>query len=331
MKGQAFAVARANIALAKYWGKSDDRLNLPAVPSLSITLEPMRTETAIELDEALSEDLFELDGRPALAEERQRVTELLDRVRAEAQVHARARVRSQNHFPTASGLASSASGFAALAAAARHAYGLRRDDAAASALARRASASAARSIFGGYVELAAGAPGDDALAARPLHDASHWDLRVVVAVITEGRKDVGSRAGMGHSRQTSPYWRGWLECAPQLFGTIRAAIAERDFERLGPAVEQSFTTMHALAFTSSPSTMYFQPASIAALGTLRALRKDGVGAWPTMDAGPHVKAICRAADAPAVAAALEKTPGVLRTLLAAPGPGVEVGDLPAGR
>lgn len=322
--GRAKAVARANIALAKYWGKSDDRLNLPAVPSLSITLEPMRTETTIELDPHLGSDTFELDGTPALAGEVARVTAMLDRVRAETGEKARARVASRNFFPTASGLASSASGFAALAGAARAAYGLPRDDAKASAMARQASASAARSIYGGFVELPAGVPGDSELAARPLFDASHWDLRVIVAVITEGRKNVGSREGMGHSRETSPYWSAWVESAPRMCATIREAIAARDFDRLGPAVEQSFTTMHALAFTSSPATLYFQPASIAALQTVAALRAQGVPVWPTMDAGPHVKAVCVAEDAARVERALADTPGVLRTLPARPGAGLEL-------
>jgi diphosphomevalonate decarboxylase len=323
--GRATAVARANIALAKYWGKVDDRLNLPAVPSLSITLEPMRTETVVELDPALDADVLELDGKPALPGEAARATALLEQVRAESGERVRARIRSRNHFPTASGLASSASGFAALAAAARAAYGLPRDDARSSATARRASASAARSIYGGFVELPAGRPGDDTLAARPLWDASHWDLRVIVAVVTEDRKEVGSREGMGRSRQTSPYWAAWLAAAPRLTRTIREAIAARDMAKLGPAIEQSFTAMHALALTSSPSTLYLQPASIAALRTLRALRAEGVAVWPTMDAGPHVKAVCHGDDAARVEKALAATPGVLRTLHARPGPGVEIG------
>ncbi len=322
--GRAEACARANIALAKYWGKSDDKLNLPAVPSLSITLEPMRTETSVELDESLPNDTFELDSAPAREGETRRVTELLERVRTESGLSTKARVKSRNHFPTASGLASSASGFAALAAAARAAYGLARDDAKASAMARRASASAARSMYGGFVALERGEPGDDALSATPLWGADHWDLRVVVAVITEGRKNVGSSEGMGHSRETSPYWNAWVESAPKMYREIREAIARRDFEKLGPVVEQSFTTMHALAFTSAPSTLYFQPASVAALQTVRALRDQGVPVWPTMDAGPHVKAVCPAEAAKKVESALAKTPGVLRTLLASPGPGIEV-------
>jgi diphosphomevalonate decarboxylase len=143
----AKARARANIALAKYWGKSDVELNLPAVPSISVTLDPLITETTVELREGLAADELVLNGTAALGGELKRATELLDRVRALAGTKLRAHVESKNHFPTASGLASSASGFAALAAAARKAVGLPFDAEATSALARQSSASAARSVF----------------------------------------------------------------------------------------------------------------------------------------------------------------------------------------
>jgi diphosphomevalonate decarboxylase len=320
----ARARARANIALAKYWGKSDDALNLPAVPSVSITLEPLVTETTVVFDDTLDADAFVLDGAAAEPGEVARVVALLDEVRALAGLAARARVESVNHFPTAAGLASSASGFAALAAAASRAAGLDEPLGVLSARARRASASAARSIFGGYVELPAGARGDDALAAAPIAGPEHWDLRVVVAVTAVGRKAVGSRRGMSESRETSVYWEAWVEQAGALTAGIKRAIVERDIERLVPRVEQSFFAMHAVAMTASPSILYWQPASVAALNTVRQLRAEGVAVCPTMDAGPHVKAICRAADVPRVQQALEATDGVLRTLVAAPGPGIEV-------
>ncbi len=323
--GKATVISRANIALAKYWGKNDEALNLPAVPSVSMTLLPMRTETSVVLDPKLTDDVFELDGEVASGGESKRVTKLLDEVRAASGEKAKARVQSRNHFPTASGLASSASGFAALAVAARVAYGLPRNDRDASILARRASASAARSVFGGYVELPAGTPGDDSLAAYELLGPEHWDLRLVVAVITEKRKDVSSRDGMGVSRRTSPYYDAWVERAPRMAAGVREGLAKKDMAILGPATEASFTAMHALAFASSPFTLYFQPGSLAALATVRRLREEnGIGVYATMDAGPHVKALCEAKDAERVAEALGQTEGVIRTILAGPGPGVEI-------
>lgn len=320
----ARARARANIALAKYWGKSDVALNLPAVPSLSITLDPLTTETTVEFREGLAQDEFLLNELPALGVEVQRVTSLLDRVRSESGLNLRARVKSKNQFPTASGLASSASGFAALAAAARSAAGLPFEAAKVSALARQSSASAARSVFGGYVELPAGAPGDDALAAHQVFAPEHMALAVVVAVTAEGRKSVGSTDGMTHTRDTSPYYRSWVEASPALCDEVRAGLASRDIGRIGRAMEQSTLAMHACGFAAAPGLVYWQPATLAAFARVRELRAEGIEVYATMDAGPHVKALCAASDAAAVSAALVQVPGVLRTLLAGPGPGVEI-------
>jgi diphosphomevalonate decarboxylase len=321
---RARAVARSNIALAKYWGKCDVRLNLPAVPSVSMTLDGLVTETTVAFDGRLRGDRVSIDGAAAAPGPRRRVVELLDRVRAAADLPLPARVESASSFPAASGLASSASGFAALAAAATVAAGLPYRPRTVSRLARRSSASAARSVYGGYAKLPAGTPGDDRLAARQLWDEHHWDVRLVVAVTTEAKKSVGSTEGMERSRQTSPCYSSWLEHAPRLTRVVERALRSRDLDRLGAAMEQSTFTFHACAMSSDPAVVYFRPATLAALSTVRGLRDRGVSAWATMDAGPHVKVLCRAADAPRVARALKRTEGVLRTITARAGAGVEV-------
>ena len=316
--------ARANIALAKYWGKSDLALNLPAVPSLSMTLDSLVTETKVRFSEELEADRVELDGREAGAKESARVVELLDRVRVLAGLDLHADVRSENRFPTAAGLASSASGFAALAAAASRAAGLSLTDAEISAMARQSSASAARSVFGGYVELPAGEPGDADLAARPVLPASHWDLRIVVAETATGPKKVGSTEGMERSRRTSPYYEAWVERAPEMAERVERGLRERDLVLLGEAMEQSTLSFHACAMSSAPGIRYFRPGTLAALATVEALRERGVLVYATMDAGPHVKALCHADDAGEVERALKETPEVFATSVSAAGPGLEV-------
>jgi diphosphomevalonate decarboxylase len=320
----AQARARANIALAKYWGKADVERNLPAVPSISMTLDPLVTETSVEFRSDLARDEMILNGEPALAAEVTRTTTLLDRVRAESGVSMRARVSSKNHFPTASGLASSASGFAALAAAARAAAGLTYDAARTSDLARQSSASAARSVYGGYVELPAGKVGEHVLAAHVLFPPEHFDLAIVVAVTAEGRKSVGSTDGMTHTRDTSPYYDAWVKSAPALADEVRTGLETRNLARIGEAMEQSTLAMHACGIAAGPGLLYWQPATLAAFHRVRELRTEGVEVYATMDAGPHVKALCRAGDVAKVAAALEAVPGVLRTLRATPGPGIQL-------
>lgn len=324
-KWHAISKACANIALAKYWGKADVPLNLPAVPSISMTLDGLVTETKLRVDPTLTEDHVELDGRVATAAEAKRVVALLADIRKRARRSEKARVVSRNRFPTAAGLASSASGFAALAAAADRAYELGASERVLSAVARQASASAARSIYGGFVELPAGKPGKKTLAAKPLFGANHWDLRIVVAQAAKGPKKVGSTEGMERSRHTSPFYDAWVAKAPAITKTIRKALKAKDLDTLGAAMEQSTMAFHSCAMTAQPSILYWQPATIAALHTVRRLRDErGISVWATMDAGPHVKALCHAADARKVRRALRETEGVLETLVAAPGPGVSV-------
>jgi diphosphomevalonate decarboxylase len=321
---EASARACANIALAKYWGKADVKRNVPAVPSISLTLDQLVTETRVRFDASLPSDVVRLDGRRASAAEAERVVTMLDRVRRESRLRSNAHVSSHNHFPTAAGLASSASGFAALAAAASAAAGLRFNARRLSALARASSASAARSVYGGFVELPAGSRGDAELAARPIAPSEHWNVRLVVALTETGKKKVGSTEGMERSRKTSPYYQAWLDQAPRWARKIKRAIKDRDLDVLGAAMEQSTLAFHCCAITSDPPILYWAPATLTALATVRGLRERGLSAWATMDAGPHVKVLCGIGDATRVRQALDRTPGVTRTWVAKPGPGVEV-------
>jgi diphosphomevalonate decarboxylase len=311
---RAVARAHANIALAKYWGKLQVGNNLPAVPSLSLTLDALETTTTVEFDPNLADDELVLDGRPAREKEKLRVVKLLDQVRAAAGLAARARVTSANSFPTAAGLASSASGFAALALAASHAAGVTGSRQEASALARAASVSAARSLYGGYVVLPAGAS-----FAEPLAPGSHFPLSMLVALTRAGEKAVGSTEGMLRTAKTSPYYSGWVDHAPHLFERIRTAVLERDLSVLGPAMEASALAMHASMFAADPPIVYFSPATLSVMEKVREVRAGGVPAYFTMDAGPHVKVVTAPANAEQVATELAGCPGVLQVIRCAPG------------
>jgi diphosphomevalonate decarboxylase len=310
----ATARAHANIALAKYWGKANATYNIPAVPSVSVTLRALSTTTTVAFDDALSDDEVIVGGVPQEGRPKSRVCEMLDRVRAEAGHEARARVASANDFPTASGLASSASAFAALALASVTAAGLDWDTAKISDLARRSSASAGRSLFGGFVRLAAGTAGTTYLPAEPIAPSEHWDLRIIVAVISEKPKAVSSTQGMNHTVATSPYFDAWVRLCPTLARTIEEAIAERDMQKLGEAAEHSALAMHASALAAAPGVIYFEPATLETLHAVRAMRGENVTAYATMDAGPHVKVITTADQAEEVVHRLEAVPGVLRTI-----------------
>ena len=315
----ASAVAHPNIALTKYWGKVEGVNRMPSVPSLSMTLDAMSTRTQVTFDDALEQDQIVLNDQVASEKEGRRASELLDRVRAAAGIASKARVESANDFPTASGLASSASGFAALVVAAAKAAGLDWNATRLSDQARRSSVSAARSIFGGFATLSAGVSGLDVLSAEPIEGSIDWQVTIAVAVTTLKQKDVGSTEGMAHTSATSPYYPAWVANSPRLFERARRAVLARDLEALGVVAEESAFAMHASAMAAAPALIYFNPVTLAAIDRVRQLRKTGTQAYVTIDAGPHVKVLSRAADAPTVAAALREVAGVEKVLVAAPG------------
>jgi diphosphomevalonate decarboxylase len=313
------AEARSNIALVKYWGKRDASLNLPAAGSLSLTLDLLVTRTTVTVDATLADDTLELDGRVAPAEATARVRAFLDLVRSRAGARARARVTSGNSFPTGSGLASSASAFAALALAATRAYGIDLPPAELSALARRGSGSAARSIFGGFVEML---PEGHAV---PILAPGAWDVRLVVAVVGGGAaKDVLSRAGMERTATTSPLYAAWLASVPGDLAAARAALAARDLAALGEVAERSALTMHASALAARPAVVYWRGPTLEALHAVRALRAAGTPAWATIDAGPHVKVLTDPDHATRVQKELAAVAGVTSTIVCAPGDGARL-------
>lgn len=305
---KATAQAHANIALVKYWGKRDDARLLPQAASLSVALDGLLTTTTVEL--GVAEDSFELDGR---LENPARARGMLDA----AGIRAKARIVSHNAFPTAAGLASSASGFAALAVAASAAAGQDRPVAELSALARLGSGSATRSVPGGWAVW-------EGESARQVFPPSHWDLRFCIAVCAAGPKQVGSRDGMRTTRDTSPYHAAWIEqCGRDLPQAIDL-LERRDLRGLGALAERNALRMHADALAADPPLLYWQPATVGCLLALRELRAGGVSAWATIDAGPHVVALCAPADAARVEAALRAVAGVDEVLVCAPAGGARV-------
>ncbi len=309
------AQARANIALVKYWGKQGTKeQNLPATPSLSITLDSLSTRTFVENAGA---DRLELNG---VEVQDAKVAGFLGLLRGEFDIPT-LHIRTQNNFPTGAGLASSASGFAALIVALNAHCELGLNAAECSVWARKGSASAARSLFGGFVSLT-----PPEWAAQQLHDAAHWPLQVVVAVTEVGTKPISSSKGMEISRKTSEYFDAWTTSTAVDFEAARSAIAARDFDALAQVAEHSSMKMHALMLSSQPPLLYWNSGTIACLHTVRSLQERGLSVFATIDAGPQVEAGCLPGHAEGVQHALSATPGVVNVLHSTLGAGANVID-----
>ncbi len=317
--------ARPNIALVKYWGVRDRARALPNNSSLSVTLDRLRTRTTVRFDASLRTDRLVLNGQEASGGPREGVVRFLDRVREMAGESAAAEVVSDNNFPTASGMASSASGFAALAGAASRAAGLRLSPRALSQLARFGSGSASRSIFGGFVEWRAGTRTDGRdCYARPLFGPDHWPELVDLVVLVRDApvKEVRSQDAMQWTVATSPEYSRRLSELPRRLAGIRTAIARRDPDRLFPLVMEECDSFRSVCETTRPSLDYLTVTSRAVLTEVRAFNRERgrPRAAYTHDAGAHVHVFTLRREAGPLRARFGRIPGVESTTLLHPGP-----------
>jgi diphosphomevalonate decarboxylase len=141
----------------------------------------------------------------------------------------------------------------------------------------------------------------------------------------EGPKDVLSRDGMTLSKETSPYFQAWVDSHGPDLDEAESSIVRGDLKNLGEVMEHSTAKMHAVAWASRPPLRYLKGESFMVLDQIKKWRKqEGLQAWATMDAGPHIKVFCALKDAEMVEGRLKSLPFVLKTLILKSGTGSKV-------
>ena len=321
---RATAKAHTNIALIKYWGKRNEELILPTNNSLSVTLDGLYTETTVHFKEQLEQDKFILNNELISGIMYDRVTKYLDLFREYAnRKNLYAEVTSMNKVPTAAGFASSASGFAALAAATAKALELNLSKQDLSRFTRQGSGSACRSVYGGFVEWEKGEANDgsDSFAIQ-IAPQDHWDIRIAAVVLTAKEKDVSSRVGMKRTVDTSVFYDGWLESLPADLHAIKDGIKARDFEKVGSIAEANCLKMHATTLGANPPFTYWQDNTMSVMQAVQELRKENVPAYFTIDAGPNVKVLYLPEDEEKVLEKLHATEGVSDVIVSKVGEGI---------
>lgn len=282
--GESFA--SANIALVKYWGKRDAALNLPVTSSLSVSLGGKGTRARLA---ANGTDTLTINGAEIApeAKEFRRMFAFLDLLRPAPDF--RFRLDTTSTIPMAAGLASSASAFASVVMAADRLFGWGLPARDLSVLARMGSGSASRSLFRGFVQWHAGARADGLDSfAEPV--AADWpDFRIGVLKLSSAEKKTGSRDGMNRTVAESPLYAAWPALVARDLEETRAALAARDFTRLGRAAERNALAMHGTMLGCFPAVLYWLPESVAAIRRVMDAREAGVPVYLTMDAGPNVK------------------------------------------
>jgi diphosphomevalonate decarboxylase len=314
MSFKATAEAPANLAFVKYWGKKDAGLRLPTNNSISVNLSQAKTFTSVEFDENLGKDTLSVLGRepPLEREFSERVFQHLERVRTMAGVKYCAEVRTRNSFPAGVGIASSASGFAALTVAACAALDLNLSEKELSALARLGSGSACRSIPDGFTEWIA-TDKDNLSYAVQIASPDHWDIQIITVVVSKQSKLLSSTSG--HALATaSPFFAARLEGLERRLETVRSAINQRDFETFGRETEMEAISFHTIAMTSpiesqkswQSGAYYWLPESLELMLEVQRWRGDGIEVFFTLDAGPTVHLICQKKDLTRVVSAIHE-------------------------
>lgn len=313
------ACAFANIALVKYWGKQPGSGNAPATPSISLALEALKTKTEIEHIKS-GKDKFFLNNAVVDMATHHRLVNYLDFWRNNKLIDGKFIIRSRNSFPTRAGLASSSSGFAAMAVALSAFSRCKISKRQLSRFARRGSGSAARSIVGGLAALPIGPDP----AARLILSADEVPWGMVVIEVEGGEKQIGSREGMELCRGCSSYYRQWLTLANKDYKEMLLALRRLDFSRIGEIAEANAMAMHACMLASRPALVYWGPVTIEIINSVQRWRADGLETYFTIDAGPHVVLLCRQEDLKKVTRRAGQLRGVRSATKSLPGGAAEI-------
>jgi len=299
------AFAPVNIALCKYWGKRNDELNLPVTSSLSVSLGDIGTTTEIAFNSAGDNIRLNDNIVSQNTEFYRRLTDYLDLFRTREDVYFS--VETKNDVPTAAGLASSASGFAALISALDQLYAWELGGKDLSVLARLGSGSACRSVYSGFVEWIAGTE-DNGMDSHAVAIPYQWpELRVGILTICAMAKKTLSREAMDRTVRTSALYKSWPDKAKQDMRILKTAIKEKNLELLGNTAESNALSMHATMLGCEPPILYWEGATVETIHKVWALRRDGIYIYFTIDAGPNIKLLFLESE---IAVAIEAFPGL---------------------
>jgi diphosphomevalonate decarboxylase len=302
-------------------------LNLPTNSSVSVTLSQsdLRTHTTASCSAAFPSDSLFLNSQPQdiSGARTQACFKELRALRARLEASDSSlpklsalplRIVSENNFPTAAGLASSAAGFAALVRAIADLYELPSTPTELSIIARQGSGSACRSLFGGYVAWQKGEKedGSDSMAIQ-VAPASHWpEMRALILVVSAEKKGISSTTGMQATVATSQLFKTRAEVVvPRHMDLMEKSIKEKDFDLFAKITMMDSNSFHATCLDTFPPIFYLNDTSRAAIRAVEAINEKAgklIVAY-TYDAGPNTVLYFEEKNATAIV-------GVFRSILA---------------
>ena len=280
------AIAHPNFALIKYWGKSDALNNLPDMSSISITIDTLFSTAKVSFDSSLKKDLWVLNDIEQ--ESLGQIKPTINYLKSFKSVKEFCVIESINNFPTAAGLASSASGVASIVIAINELFNIQLSEKELINAAILGSGSAPRSLYSGFVYL-----NKKNYSCETILDGNEWPLKIIICQTSSDRKLVSSRDGMIISKSTSSYYKDWVNDQNNDIKKALKAINMKNFDLLGEVSEDSCKKMHKVMETSKPPLIYRNSTTHLCIQKIEEMKVNGIDIFYTIDAGPQVKIICK--------------------------------------
>ena len=310
---KATTTAHPNIAFIKYWGKKKglEDLRIPVNSSISMPIKQLTTTTTVEFSSQFKENTFILDGKVQSGKKLQKVTDHVERFKMSSRASAKDlvnkgispasdaaemtatdykfKVTSTNNFPTGAGIASSASGFAALTLALNKTFSLQLSEKQLSIMARIGSGSACRSIPEGWVEWIAGNSNETSYA-KTIFPADWWDIADIVVTFDKTEKKVSSSEAMKFA-STSPFFETRQKKIKDKISKLKTIIKTKNFREFGKLIEQEAIELHTIIMTQNPSIIYWSDKTIQTIHQVGQWREQGLPVYFTIDAGSNIHLI----------------------------------------
>ncbi len=319
---KATAVAPSNIAFIKYWGKENSDFRLPLNSSFSMNLSETYTTTTVEFSPSYKNDDVVFVGGEFSVRETERVTDALGKMREKTRTHSYARVKTKNTFPKGTGIAASASGFAALTVAGFAALGFSLSEKDLTIFARLCSGSACRSIPDGFVLWEKGDSSETSYA-RSLYPHTYWDLSDVLVIVDAKMKKVPTTEGQMRV-QTSPFWKQRMQKIPERMKKVQTAFEEKNFSLLGETIEEECLSMHEVMQTQVPPLFYWNDLTRKLMKLIQTWRSEGLPVYFTIDAGPNVHCIVEKKHVALLQEKLQTVSGIHAVIVNSAAPGAHV-------
>lgn len=314
--------APVNISFIKYWGKRDEVLKLPTKDSFGVSLHEVFTETSISIIDGDKDEIVVFDDESNRQKTVKGIQNYLDLFRSLTGLSHCFRVETKNNFPTASGLASSSSGFSALATGLVKISNLDWPKNKISALARLGSGSAARSVSSGFVRFYRGEKEDGTDSfGETIFEKDHWpDFRLIAVITTKNPKYLSSKES-SPILVKNPLFSMWSEASHKRVDLAIEAVRQKDLKQLGELMELDWYELQEVLATCTPPINYATEATHQVINQVRSLRNSGIECYFTTHAGPQVQIICLASDLEEIMAKLQELDGVIKLIASKAGSG----------